>query len=512
MHPSKEADLNAEGLSMSDEKDDDFGLEFNLPDGVGETSEKEEEKPADSDKGGVQFDPTEESDGLSFKLGDDEEPAASESSAEEPAVGELELGDDTPGDLEIGDSDSAGDLELGDDSSVGDLELGDDSPGDLELGDDSPGDLELGDDSSVGDLELGDDTPEESTEEAAVEFGDLELGDETATVTDAEEVVAAPEEEVPVEETIAEVSPDSASDFNDDDLLNIPGAPTDDDMEISGNEISTKATSESTGDIDISGLDLPEPPYIEDTPVEVTPTMEVEAPEPVVPKQEPVTEPAPTVNAAPPPFPGQNLGAIDQNELLRLQGLIRSLKEEREGYLQEIAENKTEKRILEQENLSQQASIDELRIEVEILKRKRQEEVEEAQYQLRSSEDRAAVFEQKYKSLKKEFEQMNIRYNEEVSKVKRREKELENQLELSQMDTENQVNSRDEVILNLKRKIDVLQFNMENSDIREQQHKREKVELEEKLEKMMKTLRGSIKLLEEDLGLDKDILDEIKKL
>ncbi|MDH5581593.1 MAG: hypothetical protein OEY33_06785, partial [Bdellovibrionales bacterium] len=169
-------------------------------------------------------------------------------------------------------------------------------------------------------------------------------------------------------------------------------------------------------------------------------------------------------------------------------------------------------RILEQENVGLQASYDEARIEVEILKKRRQEEIEEAQYQLRNSEDKASVNDQKYRNLKKEFDRMNIRFNEEVSKVKRREKELENQLELVHMDSENQVNSRDEVIMNLKRKIDVLEFNMENAGIREKQFKDEKLELEEKLDKMMKTLRGSIKLLEEDLGLDQDILDEIKKI
>jgi len=469
-----------EGTDMSEE--DDLGLEFNLPDDLsGANEEKKEDKGQDSSEG-----ESAEAEGLSFNLGDETSSEDLEIGADES--GGLELGDDTPsGDLELG-ADESGDLELGDDIPSGDLELGAEDSGDLELGDDTPsGDLELGADES-GDLELGDDTPMGDMELGADESGDLELGE----VVEGDGLEEISETESQINETITQQAPQDI----DDDYLNIPGAPTDDDMEITGEE-PQMASSESTGDIDISDLGP-----------EATVSSEVE----IGPIEDIVSEQPTPSSSAPPPFPGKNLSSIDQNELLRLQGLIRTLKEERESFLKEIAELKTEVRILEQENVGLQASYDEARIEVEILKKRRQEEIEEAQYQLRNSEDKASVNDQKYRNLKKEFDRMNIRFNEEVSKVKRREKELENQLELVHMDSENQVNSRDEVIMNLKRKIDVLEFNMENAGIREKQFKDEKLELEEKLDKMMKTLRGSIKLLEEDLGLDQDILDEIKKI
>ena len=466
--PITETKLNqdkTEGKSMSEE--DDIGLEFNLPDDL--TEEKEEKKESPSEQEAV-FDPA-ESEGLSFNLGDD----ASE---------DLEVSAETSGDLELGADDSSGDLELGADIS-GDLELGEDDAASADVAADTSGDLDLSEDDTVSE-DSGVDTS-----------GDLEFGgeEETEGLVAPDEVQAVEQAEEETEELSFEAATeDESAQISDNDLLNVPGAPTDDDMEFTGEE-EQKTGSENTGDIDISGLEQ-----------EVAPAQVEVEPEPehyATPVEDSLT---------PPPFPGKNLSSIDQNELLRLQGLIRTLKEEREDFLKEIAELKTEVRILEQENIGLQASFDESRIEVEILKKRRQEELEESQYQLRNSEDRASVSDQKYKNLKKDFDRMNIRFNEEVSKVKRREKELEGQLELVQMDAENQVNSRDEVIMNLKRKIDVLEFNMENAGIREKQFKDEKIELEEKLNKMMKTLRGSIKLLEEDLEVDRDILEEIKKL
>ena len=113
--------------------------------------------------------------------------------------------------------------------------------------------------------------------------------------------------------------------------------------------------------------------------------------------------------------------------------------------------------------------------------------------------------------MEKEFDKLQIRFREEVNKVKQREKELENQLELVSLDSDNQVGTRDNVILTLKRKIDSLEFNMESVEIKGNHSREEKNRLEDKISKIMRTLRGSIKLLEDDLDIEKEILDEIKR-
>ena len=100
----------------------------------------------------------------------------------------------------------------------------------------------------------------------------------------------------------------------------------------------------------------------------------------------------------------------------------------------------------------------------------------------------------------------------ELNQVKQREKELESQLELVTMDSESQVRSRDMKILELKRHIDQLEFNMENASIKEHKSREDKVKLEEKLTNVIKNLRGSISMLEDDLDLDEELVQRIKKL
>ncbi len=136
--------------------------------------------------------------------------------------------------------------------------------------------------------------------------------------------------------------------------------------------------------------------------------------------------------------------------------------------------------------------------------------MEELRYQWRLSEEKKDMYEQRAKNAQKEIDRLSSKIHIDINKVKQREKDLENQLELVTMDSESKVKSRDMKILELKRKIDALEFNMENVAIREHKLKEDKVKTEERLEKIMKTLRGSIKLLEDDVeyaGEDKEHKD-----
>jgi hypothetical protein len=74
------------------------------------------------------------------------------------------------------------------------------------------------------------------------------------------------------------------------------------------------------------------------------------------------------------------------------------------------------------------------------------------------------------------------------------------------------VRSRDVKILELKRHIDQLEFNMENASIKEQKSREDKVKLEDKLTNVIKSLRNSMNLLENDLDLDESLVQKIKKL
>jgi hypothetical protein len=197
--------------------------------------------------------------------------------------------------------------------------------------------------------------------------------------------------------------------------------------------------------------------------------------------------------------------SYNDDELLRLQSTIKSLREEREEHLRIIGESKNELKLQMSDSLGLKAELDEARIEISIIKKRHLQELEEYRYQLGLAEEKKLIFEERCKTFQKEFDRLNQKVRLEFNQVKQREKELESQLELITMDSEAQVQARDNKILELKRKIDALEFNMENVTIREEKTKEDKMKVEDKIAKIMTTLRGSIKLLEDDADIEEQL-------
>ncbi|MEI8346035.1 MAG: hypothetical protein WCG27_01110 [Pseudomonadota bacterium] len=202
--------------------------------------------------------------------------------------------------------------------------------------------------------------------------------------------------------------------------------------------------------------------------------------------------------------------SMDQSSYARLQATIRHLREEREEFLKQVGELKKEKKDDQSEKLGFQAELEELKIELSILKKRQTDEVAELKYKLRMADEKKSIYGERNKGLQREVENMQQRLRMDINKVKERERQLEGQLELMAMDTAGQIQGRDNKILELKRKIDSLEFNMENMSILEQRAKEDKQKLEEKLQKVLNTLRGSIKLMEEDMEIDKILLNSLE--
>lgn len=194
-----------------------------------------------------------------------------------------------------------------------------------------------------------------------------------------------------------------------------------------------------------------------------------------------------------------NRREINDDEYVRLQATIRQLREEREDLLDNIKNLKNDLREFEQDNLTLKAVLDETKIEVSILRKRHLSELEDYKYRLSMSEEKRAFSEEKLRNLEKMKEKLEQKARIDIGQIRQREKELESKLELLTMDVDSQVHSRDQKILELRRKIDSLEFNMENATIREQKSNEDKKKLEDKLNKMMKTLRNSIKNLEDDI-------------
>lgn len=213
---------------------------------------------------------------------------------------------------------------------------------------------------------------------------------------------------------------------------------------------------------------------------------------------------------------GTEIGSVSLSEdSSRFQGTIRQLREEREQLLLEIKMLKSQSRELEQDNLTLKVSLDEAKIEMSIIRKRHLTEMEDMKYRVAIAEERRSLAEEKAKNTEAKKEKLEQRVRIDFNQVKQREKELETKLEMLTIDIDSQVHSRDQKILELRRKIDALEFNMENVSIRELKSQDDKRKLEDKLNKIMKTLRHSIKNLEDDIDLvtedaesDKD--DKIK--
>lgn len=475
-------DEDTQEVAMASDDDldlDDAGLEF------------DDDNDVELDEGALEFDSPQESDSAGLDLGSDDDVSI------DLGNDDLDLGDEVDIDLDQVDAaiEATGQLDLGAEgvSSDGDLEFDDvdDSSSDEEI--------EFGStDDDTGEIDLGENTnPTIVATSSNIQANALNLDDEDIAEFSSQEPI------------IEDPTATNSESFDlEEDTVDL-----DDDNSFSLDEEAEEATSGSlvfgSGDDDEEDLDD-----------SATAATMVAPPEELSFGQDNLEDEQEEDEMAAPrsdttfddPLPkGQMLGSLGQPELLRLQATIKQLREERSGMIGQMDDLKSKVRLLEQDKLTLKAELEESKIEINILKKRHSEENEETKHRNRVLEERKAFFEEKAKTLQKEFDRLSQKIRIDFNKVKQREKELESQLELVTMDTQSQVKSRDMKILELKRKIDSLEFNMENATIREQKSREDKVKLEERLGKIMKTLRGSIQLLEDDIDLDEETRMQIEK-
>ena len=144
------------------------------------------------------------------------------------------------------------------------------------------------------------------------------------------------------------------------------------------------------------------------------------------------------------------------------------------------------------------AQLDEKRIELEVSRKRASKQAEEMRYRAELSEDKARALEEKLKRLELENEKLRGKANIDVGRVRARERELENKLELLKADTETQIRNRDMKILELKRKIDTLEFDMESIQLKERKTVDNNYAMEERMDRVINTLRRAIGELESE--------------
>jgi hypothetical protein len=125
-----------------------------------------------------------------------------------------------------------------------------------------------------------------------------------------------------------------------------------------------------------------------------------------------------------------------------------------------------------------------------------QKENEELRFQAKVKTDRVRVMEAQVREATDEIERLKERVRTDIRKIRVREKELENKLEIMRRDSEALIAARETKIIELKRKVDLLEFNI---DLLQDQYSREKdgsAQLRERLGKAAQVVRVAGGLLD----------------
>lgn len=211
-----------------------------------------------------------------------------------------------------------------------------------------------------------------------------------------------------------------------------------------------------------------------------------------------------------PSLPAHQVISRDESSV-KLEAIIRSLREEREHLLKTINDAQEAKDRMMGTNLDLEATVEELKVELLLIKRRNEQQYHEEAFEKRMLKEKLALAEEKNKMLQKDLEILNQQTKIDSSKIMQREKELENQLEMLSIDSQNQLLSREKKIADLVREKDAIVFNLENLVSREKKIRLEKVEIEEKLNKIMKTLKNSVEFLEQEIQGNLELYKETRK-
>lgn len=98
--------------------------------------------------------------------------------------------------------------------------------------------------------------------------------------------------------------------------------------------------------------------------------------------------------------------------------------------------------------------------------------------------------------LRRKNDELELRISTNIQKIRVRERELENRLELIKMETQALIRSKDEMILELKRQIDQISIELNNYRQKNQELNRQTNDKQEMLRRTVKALRLALSMLE----------------
>ena len=177
---------------------------------------------------------------------------------------------------------------------------------------------------------------------------------------------------------------------------------------------------------------------------------------------------------------------------------LSELKDDRKKLLVEIKTLKEENSELRRNELTQRTEIEDYKVELELMKNRAVSRNQDLKFQLQLLEDKRSLLEQKTRDYKQQYQKFIESSKLERNNIKKREVELQSKLDLLKADSKAQIENRENKIIELKRVIDNLEFNIENISMKEEQSRQNRVNLEQKLNKVISSLRFSLDVLESE--------------
>ena len=175
---------------------------------------------------------------------------------------------------------------------------------------------------------------------------------------------------------------------------------------------------------------------------------------------------------------------IAQKRILELDEEIERLRRENE---QLIAAGQTLQR-----------RVDELTSATENLSRRLNDEKSSFEDERRLLTDAQQAKDRENARLRTKVEELEIRLSTDLKKIRVRERELENRLEIMKVESAALVRNKDEMILEMKRRVDQLTLEAEHHRSRES-HMNEQIQNDqEKIRRVVKAMRLAMSLLEDE--------------
>jgi len=206
----------------------------------------------------------------------------------------------------------------------------------------------------------------------------------------------------------------------------------------------------------------------------------------------------------------RNYLRLKEDEALKLSTELRYSKEEMIRLKKESQELYEENRRLKHLKEKYESEGDSYRREIQAIQNRDESEFDRLRFEVSVRESKIRAFEQRIKSFEEKYEELRNRVKIDLRKIRHREQELESKLELLREDSDSLISSRDQQILDLKRKIDSLQFDVETLTEENIKVRNEKNGTEEKMARVERTVRMALKVLDTDLGPVASILNTVQ--